>query len=270
MSTATKTAPKTAPNTARPAFTAESLKFLRGLKRHNDRAWFDPRKPIYERALKAPMLALIDEINHAMLEFAPDYVRPPQKAMMRIYRDIRFSTDKRPYKSNVAAWWARAGLEKTSGGGFYFELNPAAVTIAAGVYMPQREQLLAIRRHLSAAGGNRHDELRKLLADKKLAAVMTPFDGLKLTRAPKGFDPEDPAIDLLLCRQWGVSATLPAEAALEPGFAKHITARFERALPLVTLLNAPLLAALDSGEDATGAARMSRSLFGLPKPGRTA
>jgi len=79
-----------------------------------------------------------------------------------------------------------------------------------------------------------------------------------------------PAIDLLLCRQWGVSATLPAEAALEPGFAKHITARFERALPLVTLLNAPLLAALDSGEDATGAARMSRSLFGLPKPGRTA
>jgi uncharacterized protein (TIGR02453 family) len=255
----------TGPNFAPAAFTAESLKFLRGLKRNNDRAWFEPRKPIYERALKAPMLALIGEINHALLEFAPEYVRPPQKAMMRIYRDVRFSTDKRPYKSNVAAWWARAGLEKTSGGGFYFEINAESVTIAAGVYMPEREQLLAIRRYLSAAGGNHHAELRKLLADRKLASVMTPFDGLKLTRAPKGFDPEDPAIDLLLCRQWGVSATLPAEAAIEPEFAKQITARFKRALPLVTLLNAPLLAAPKSADEPTSAAQMSRSLFGLPK-----
>jgi len=245
-------------------FTAESLKFLRGLKRHNDRAWFDPRKPIYERSLKAPMLALIDEINHALIEFAPEYVRPPQKTMMRIYRDIRFSSDKRPYKSNVAAWWARAGLEKTSGGGFYFEINPTSVVIAAGVYMPEREQLLAIRRYLSAAGGNHHAELRKLITGK-LAAVMTPFDGLKLTRAPKGFDPDDPAIDLLLCRQWGVSATLPAEEALKPTFSKQIIDRFKRALPLVTLLNAPLVMTPKPGEETVTAASMSRSLFGLPK-----
>jgi len=249
-------------------FTPESLKFLRGLKRNNDRAWFDPRKPIYERALKDPMLALIDEVNHAMIAFAPEYVRPPQKTMMRIYRDIRFSTDKRPYKSNAAGWWARAGLEKTSGGGFYFEINPATVVIAAGAYMPQREQLLAIRRYLSAAGGNRHAEMRKLLADKRLAAVMTPFDGLRLTRAPKGFDPEDPAIDLLLCRQWGVSATLAAEEALKPGFSKEIVSRFKRALPLVTLLNAPLLGTSKPTAKATSAAEMSRSLFGLPKLGR--
>jgi len=245
-------------------FTAESLKFLRGLKRHNDRAWFDPRKPIYERSLKAPMLALIDEINHALIEFAPEYVRPPQKTMMRIYRDIRFSSDKRPYKSNVAAWWARAGLEKTSGGGFYFEINPTSVVIAAGVYMPEREQLLAIRRYLSAAGGNHHAELRKLITGK-LAAVMTPFDGLKLTRAPKGFDPDDPAIDLLLCRQWGVSATLPAEEVLKPTFSKQIIDRFKRALPLVTLLNAPLVMTPKPGEETVTATSMSRSLFGLPK-----
>jgi len=254
-----------APKISPAAFTAESLKFLRGLKRNNDRDWFEPRKPLYERALKAPMLALIDEINHAMLDFAPEFVRPPRKTMMRIYRDIRFSTDKRPYKSNVAAWWARAGLEKTSGGGFYCEINPVSVTIAAGVYMPQREQLLAIRRHLSAAGGNRHAEMRRLLADRKLAAVMTPFDGLKLTRAPKGFDPEDPAIDLLLCRQWGVSATLPAEAALKPDLARQIVSRFQRALPLVALLNEPLLAAAKPSEGPASAARMGRALFGLPK-----
>ena len=251
------------------SFTEESLKFLRGLKRNNDRVWFEPRKPIYERALKAPMLALIGEINEAMLSFAPEYVRPPQKAMLRIYRDIRFSSDKRPYKSNIAAWWARAGLEKTSGGGFYVELNASTVTVAAGVYMPEREQLLAIRRYLSANGGNHHAEMRKLLADRKLTAVLQPFDGLKLTRAPKGFEPDDPAIDLLLCRQWGVSATLAAEDALKAGFSKEIIERFKRATPLVTLLNAPLLGesgpASAPAPKAVTTAAMNRSLFGLPK-----
>lgn len=247
-----------------PTFTAESLKFLRALKRNNDRAWFDQRKPVYERSLKAPMLALIEEINHALGEFSPEHVRPPNKAMMRIYRDIRFSSDKRPYKTNIAAWWARTGLEKTSGGGFYFEINGTSLTIAAGCYMPEREQLLAIRRYLSADGGNHHAELRKILADRKLTSVLTPFDGLKLTRAPKGFSPEDPAIDLLLHRQWGVSATFSAEEALKPMLAKLIVDRFKRATPLVTLLNAPLVGSSSAG-DAAGPRSINQSLFGLPK-----
>jgi uncharacterized protein (TIGR02453 family) len=247
-----------------PTFTPESLKFLRALKRNNDRAWFDQRKPIYERALKAPMLALIEEINHALVDFSPAHVRPPNKAMMRIYRDIRFSSDKRPYKTNIAAWWARAGLEKTSGGGFYFEINGTSLTIAAGCYMPEREQLLAIRRYLSADGGNHHGEFRKILADRKLTSVLTPFDGLKLTRAPKGFSPDDPAIDLLLHRQWGVSSTLPAEEALKPTLAKLIIDRFKRATPLITLLNEPLIGSF-SVKDASAPRSVNHSLFGLPK-----
>src|SRR5579875_2623877 len=83
-------------------FSPEALKFLKGLKRNNNREWFQARKGIYERELKAPMLALVHEINEAMLRFAPENVQPPRKAMMRIYRDIRFSNDKRPYKTNVA------------------------------------------------------------------------------------------------------------------------------------------------------------------------
>jgi uncharacterized protein (TIGR02453 family) len=245
-------------------FTSESLKFLRALKRNNDRVWFDARKAIYESALKAPMLGLIEEINHGLMELAPEYVRPPQKTMMRIYRDIRFSNDKRPYKNNVAAWWARAGLEKTSGGGFYFELNGSSLTIAAGCYMPEREQLFAIRSYLSADGGNQHAELRKILAGKKLNALLTPFDGLKLTRAPKGFRPDDPAIDLLLCRQWGVSATLPAEEALKPSLGKQILERFRIALPLVKLLNTPLLASF-AGAPAKTAGSVNSALFGLPE-----
>jgi uncharacterized protein (TIGR02453 family) len=103
-------------------FSSEGLKFLKGLARHNDREWFGARKDVFERELKAPMLGLIEEINHALEGFAPEYVRPPQKAMMRIYRDTRFSADKTPYKTQVSAWWSRQGLEKTSGAGFYLSL----------------------------------------------------------------------------------------------------------------------------------------------------
>lgn len=222
-------------------FSPEALRFLRGLKRNNDREWFEKRKALYERELKAPILALATEVNEAMLDFAPHHVRDPRKAVMRIYRDVRFSTDKSPYKTQVAAWWSRAGLEKTSGGGFYFHISPAEVTIAAGVYMPERDQLLAIRRHLV----EHHQDLRKLLADKKLRASMQEFDGRKLSRPPKGFPAGDPkidaAMDLLLCRQWGLSATLPVDTATSPKLAKEIIARFRAAAPVVAFLNAPLV-----------------------------
>lgn len=218
-------------------FSNEALKFLRGLKRNNDREWFAARKHVYERELKAPMLALIGEVNEAMLEFAPENVRPPHKAMMRIYRDIRFSKDKRPYKIHQAAWWAREGLHKTSGAGFYFDVSATEVTVAAGVFMPEREQLLAIRRYLV----EHHAELRRLLAGKKTRALMEDIDGARLTRPPKGFAADDPAMDLLVCRQWGVSAKLPLERATKSTLVKDIVERFRVAAPMVALLNAPLV-----------------------------
>src|SRR3984885_15873400 len=143
-------------------FSGKALKFLRGLKRNNDRVWFEARRSVFEKELKEPMLKLIGEVNEAMAEFAPMHVRPPQKIMMRIYRDIRFSKNKQPYKTHVSAWWVRDGLEKTSGGGFYFHVSPEEVFVAAGVYMPEREQLLAIRRHLA----EHHKELRAFMKEK--------------------------------------------------------------------------------------------------------
>jgi uncharacterized protein (TIGR02453 family) len=218
-------------------FSNEALKFLRGLKRNNDRVWFAERKPVYERELKEPMLALIVEVNEAMLEFAPHHVRPPQKIMMRIYRDIRFAKDKRPYKTHVSAWWAREGLQKTSGAGFYFDVSGTEVTVAAGVYMPEREQLLAIRRYLA----EHHAEFRAVLAEKRLRSLMKEGDGMRLTRPPKGFSADDPAIDLLMCRQWGVSATLPVKQALAGGLVKDVVKRFRAAAPMIAMLNEPLL-----------------------------
>jgi uncharacterized protein (TIGR02453 family) len=226
------------PTAALPHYTPEALKFFRGLKRNNDREWFTARKAIYEREIKLPTHAVVAAINEEMLRFAPDYVRPPQKATFRIYRDIRFSSDKRPYKTHQGAWWTRTGLEKTSGGGFYFHVAGDEVIVAAGVYMPEREQLLAIRRHIEA----NHAEMRALLKSKKLTSLMSEFDGNKLTRPPKGFLPESPAADLILNRQWGFSAKLPAATATSPTLVKEIAKRFEAAAPLLNFLNAPLAA----------------------------
>jgi len=249
----TKTsAKKSAPKPPEPElfFTEESLKFLRALKRNNRRDWFDPRKAQFEALLKAPMLRVVEGVASAMAEFAPDHVRPARKCVLRIYRDTRFSNDKTPYKSNIAAWWSRHGLEKTSGGGFYLHLSATELVIAAGVYMPEREQLMAIRTFLL----DHHEELRRLLADKKLRKLFALDPGEPLSRPPKGFAKGHPAMDLLKWRQWAVTARLPVERALEPQLTKTVAAHFRAAAPLVALLNRPLVAAPKEG---------AKVLFGL-------
>jgi len=237
--TAKKSAPAKSSAPAQPYFTQKTLDFMRQLKRNNRREWFEARREIYERDLKQPMLALIEKITQGMMDYAPAHVRPPQKCMLRIYRDTRFSADKTPYKTNLAAWWTRNGLEKTSGGGYYFHLTATEIIIAAGVYMPEREQLMAIRTFLL----DHHLELRRLLNDKKLLRLFTPDHGEMLSRPPKGFPKDHLAMDLLKCRQWAVFARMPAQEALEPDLMKKIAAHFRAAAPLVALLNRPLATA---------------------------
>jgi uncharacterized protein (TIGR02453 family) len=222
-----------------PYFTPEALKFLRNLARHNDRAWFTPRKAQFEELLKEPMLAVVRKITEAMLDFAPQHVRPAEKSLFRIYRDTRFSNDKRPYKTHVAAWWTHTGLDKTSGAGYYFHVSAKEVIVAAGAYMPEKDQLASIRHWLL----DHHAEFRKLLQKPAVRRTFTEFDGNALTRPPKGFPAEHPAMDLVRCRQWGLSATLPPETALDPKLAALIIRHFKLAAPIVDALNTPLAAA---------------------------
>jgi uncharacterized protein (TIGR02453 family) len=216
------------------------MKFLRGVKRHNEREWFNARKHIYESELKTPMLALVEEITTAMADFAPEHMRPANKIMMRIYRDTRFSHDKRPYKTHLAAWWSRRGMEKTSGGGYYMQVGPQGVMVAAGVYMPEREQLLALRRWMA----EHYKEYRALVqtARKSKAAGLTEIEADALTRMPKGFASDHPADELLRAKNWGVRASLPAELALQPMLAREIVRRMRLAAPVVDALNGAVLA----------------------------
>ncbi len=241
---------KPASTPAVPYFRPAALTFLRNLARHNDREWFTPRKAQFEAELKEPMLAIIRKVTDAMLDFAPSHVRPAEKSLFRIYRDTRFSNDKRPYKTHVAAWWSHQGLEKTSGAGYYFHVSTKEVIIAAGAYMPEKDQLAAIRHWLL----DHHAEFRKVLQTAAIRKTFSEFEGNPLTRPPKGFPCDHPALDLIRCRQWGLSTTLPAAAALEPGIAASLIRHFKLAAPVVDALNTPLAAAL---------APRKKVLFGL-------
>lgn len=196
------------------------------------------------------MLALIERLLQGMMDYAPDHLRPPQRCLLRIYRDIRFSADKSPYKTNLAAWWTPNGLEKTSGGGYYLHLSAKELVVAAGVYMPPKEQLYAIRSCLL----EHHAEFRRLIESRKLRAKFEVHDSNPLTRPPKGFPADHPAMEWIKWRQWGVIARLPVEMALTPRLATSIEERFRLAAPLVDFLNQPLLRA---------ARARKKTLFGL-------
>jgi uncharacterized protein (TIGR02453 family) len=222
-----------------PYFRPAALTFLRNLAKHNDRDWFQPRKAEFEAELREPMLAIVRKVTDAMTGFAPAFVRPAEKSIFRIYRDTRFSSDKRPYKTHVAAWWSHQGLAKTSGAGYYFHVSAKDVVIAAGSYMPEKDQLAQIRHWLL----EHHAEFRKLLQRATLRKTFAEFEGNALTRPPKGFPCEHPALDLIRCRQWGLHATLPAKAALKSDFAAVVIRHFKIAAPVVDALNTPIAAA---------------------------
>jgi uncharacterized protein (TIGR02453 family) len=232
---------KPAPTAALPYLRPEALTFLRNLARHNDREWFNARKAIYEAELKEPMLAIVRKITDAMTEFAPNHVRPAEKSVFRIYRDTRFSNNKLPYKTHVAAWWSHMGMEKTSGAGYYFQISPKGVVIAAGSYMPEKEQLAAIRNWLL----ENHVAFRKVLQSAAIRKVFNEFEGEALTRPPKGFPCEHPAMDLIKQKQWGLRRELPAKIALKKDFGQTVIKHFKLLAPMVDALNTPIAGTLN-------------------------
>ena len=117
-------------------FTRETLRFLRALERHNDREWFRARKEEYERNVRRPMIDLIAQLATDFPRFAPEMVANPKMCLYRIYRDTRFSDDKRPLKTNIAAHFPARGFPKSQGAGLYVEVAPRWVWMGGGLYMP--------------------------------------------------------------------------------------------------------------------------------------
>jgi uncharacterized protein (TIGR02453 family) len=223
--------------TAFAGFPPEMIQFLRGLKRNNRREWFQPRKELFERHVKAPMLELVSAINAELAKFAPEYVTEPKKAIFRIYRDTRFSADKTPYKTHVAASFSRRASERLGTGGFYFSVSQEGIEVAAGLWHPDRDVTLAVRNHIAET----HEELRRILATKKSRKLAGELQGGALSRTPKGFDPAHPAAELIKMKDWVLEVRLEAGLATTPELPAAITERFRAMAAMVEYLNRPLL-----------------------------
>ncbi len=221
-------------------FPPEALRFFRQLKRNNSRAWFLAHKEIYDQKVKLPMIGLIRALESEMSRFALEIDFDPARNVYRIYRDVRFSADKSPYKTQIAASFNPRGIPRHSGAGLYFHISAEDVLIAGGVYMPGPKELLAIRTRIAS----HHEELLRIVRQKEFKRLFGGLEGEQLSRAPKGFPPDHPAIDLLRYKQFLAFATLPPSLAVTPRLLPTIIRLFRAMMPLVRYLNAPLSSSL--------------------------
>jgi uncharacterized protein (TIGR02453 family) len=219
-----------------PGFPPEALAFFRSLERNNRREWFQPRKQVFDEKVRGPMIELVEALNAALMQFAPAYVQEPASAIYRIYRDTRFSHDKTPYKTHIAAIFPRRGLQKHSSAGFYVAVSPKGIDVGGGIYMPTTGDLRTVRRHLSA----HHEEFRALVGARSLRTLMGELQGEQLSRPPKGFPKDHPAADLVRYKQWYLFVTLAPELATTPRLLPELVKRFRALTPFMELLNAPL------------------------------
>jgi uncharacterized protein (TIGR02453 family) len=219
-------------------FTPRTLTFLRALKRNNDREWFKARKETYDRDVREPMIAVIERLAQDFRSFAPELIASPQASLYRIYRDTRFSEDKTPLKTHVAAVFPTRSLPKHEGAGLYFHIAPNEVWAGGGMYAPQTAQLLAVREHIAA----NHKRLRAIVESPSFKKRVGALDGEKLTRVPRGFAADHPAAEYLKFRQFLAGKEYPGTFATSPRFYSTLLGLFQDIAPLIRFLNEPLVA----------------------------
>jgi uncharacterized protein (TIGR02453 family) len=214
-----------------------SLSFLRALKRNNRRDWFQPRKEQFDADVRAPMLAIIERLANDLHGFAPEIVVDPTSAIYRIYRDTRFSDNKTPYKTHVAAVFPWRGLAKHEGAGLYFHVSPDEVWMGGGMYSPQTSQIQAVREHI--AGNVRR--LRTIVDSPGFQRHVGALEGERLQRVPRGFPKDHAAAEYLKYRQFLAGRELPPSFACSPKFYPTLVTVFRQVAPLARFLNEPLL-----------------------------
>jgi uncharacterized protein (TIGR02453 family) len=227
-----------------PGFSPKAITFLRQLEKNNQREWFQPRKPQFEELLRQPTLELAGMIAEQLRGFAVDHVIPPEKAVHRIYRDVRFSKDKSPYKTNISMRFPRKGLGKVTAGGLYFSLSAHSADVAGGIYMPGPVELAALRSEIDKNPG----AFRKTVEDRKMTKITGLLLGEQMSRTPKAFPSDHRAEDLLRRKQFYYYTTMPVTAALSPGLEKILIRQFKAMSPAIEYMNRILLKAA-SGDD---------------------
>lgn len=213
-----------------------ALTFFRDLRKNNNREWFEANKERYLELVKQPVEDLCAAVSSELTRFAPAYATEPKKAMFRIYRDTRFSTNKTPYKDHAGCLFWRSDLGKNRSAAFYFSVSDTSAGIAGGLYGPEPEQMRIVRAHLL----EHHERFHRLVTSKALVASLGVLQGDKLSRPPKGFLAGTPGIEYIKMKAWYFYIELDPKAALAPGVVEEIAGRFRKVAPVVEFLNEPL------------------------------
>ena len=219
-------------------FPAGATRFLRALKRHNDREWFRERRAEFDAVIDAPMNAVIERLASDFRSFLPDLIASPRVSRYRIFRDTRFSEDKTPLKAHIAAVFPSRSLPRHEGPGLYFEIAPGWVYAGGGVYMPQPDTLQRLREHVAL----HYRQLSRIVGAPAFKRMFGRLEGERLTRMPRGFPADHPAGDLLKYRQLLVGREWPAAFAANPRFYAELLRSFRTAAPLIRFLNEAMAA----------------------------
>jgi len=213
---------------------AAALKFLKDLKKNNNRPWFEEHRKQYEET-KDNFLSFIDNLITGIAVFDPPIAALKAKdCSFRINRDVRFSKDKSPYKNNIAAYFNRNG-KKANGAGYYLHIEPGKSFAAGGLWMPDAKDLAKIRQEIDYS----FEDWKKIIGH---AAFKKTFPegvtGEALVRPPKGYEENNPAIIYLKKKSFIVSRSFTDEAVLNKSFVKEVAHTFKTMKPLIDFLNA--------------------------------
>ena len=206
-----------------------SLQFLENLSVNNNRDWFTEHKSEYVLAHEN-IVEFADEVLHLLNQF--DQIETPsgKKVVKRIYRDVRFSKNKAPYKNNFGLVFTRAGANRR--GTFYIHIAPDECFIGGGFWGPEKEDLLRIRKHIEVDDS----EMREILNSKEFKSTFGELQGDKLKSAPKGFDKEHQAIDLLRYKQFLISKEFNNIDVLGSNFPQIAADTLKAMLPFFNLM----------------------------------
>ena len=231
---------------AAPAFTPKTLAFLRSLARHNDREWFRARKDEYERHVRAPMVAVIEQLASDFQTFAPELLADPRRSLYRIYRDTRFSEDKSPLKTHIAAVFPPRNGQRHGSAGLYLEVAPRWVWVGGGLYAPATADLYRLREHLCA----NLTRFRAIVESPGFRRTCDGVRGDRLQRVPRGFRKDHPAADYLRLKQFLAYREFAPEFATSPRFYRDMLKVFKAIAPLVRFLNEGLATGLETAATA--------------------
>lgn len=221
-----------------PRFPAGAVRFLRALKRHNDREWFRAHRAEFDALLDAPMNAIIERLAVDLRRVLPDAIASRRVSRYRIYRDTRFSENKAPLKTHVAAVFPCRPLPRNQGPALYFEVAGGWVYAGGGLYMPAPETLQTLREHIAG----HHRALSRIVRGASFRGLFGELEGDRLSRMPRGFPADHPAGELLKYRWIIAGREWPASFASSPRFYPELLRTFGALSPLVRFLNAPFAA----------------------------